>query len=410
MNDQTLITSDKKKDSKYAIWFIAIIFGALAGIAGSFLVFGYYFQKQLVAFSGEPQTIVKEVTQLQDNEIVDVVEQSTDSVVSIVVTKDVPQFQELFSPFDLFFGQPESRQRDDDQIFEKKRIGGGTGFFVSEDGMIVTNRHVVADAGADYTVVTYDGTEYPATVLARDSVLDFAILQVEGDGFDAVKIGDSDEIKIGQTVIAIGNSLGRFSHSVSRGIISGVSRDIVAGVGRGQGEELTDIIQTDAAINFGNSGGPLLDLEGNVIGINTAVAQGAENIGFAIPSNQFAKLITDVKENGTILRPFIGVRYIPLTKEIANEINVKYDHGVLVLRGDQLTDFAVMPGSPADKAGIMENDIILEVDGDKITEEMTLAKLITDYSVGDEILLKVWHKGEEKDVPVTLESRNPTTR
>lgn len=410
MNEENFVENNhtpKKVRVSVMILLLTAAVGIFTGAVGSALVFGYVFEKRIESLSEKPPTIVKEVTQLQDENIVDVVDSTTKSVVSIIATRDVPQYQELFSPFDLFFGQPQRRPNiPEDQLFEKQKVGGGTGFFVSEDGMIVTNRHVVADAQAEYTVVLYDGSEYPATILARDDILDFAVIKIEGEDFAAAELGNSDDIRIGQTVIAIGNSLGEFSHSVSRGIVSGVSRDIVAGGGFGGAEELTDIIQTDAAINFGNSGGPLLDLEGKVIGINTAVAQGAENIGFAIPINQVMRLIEDVKENGTISRPFIGVRYVPLTAEIQQEIGVEYDYGVLVLRGERITDFAVLPGSPADKAGIMENDIILEVDGEKITEKNPLVQIINKRKAGDAIELKVWHKGKEKEVDIVLEDKS----
>ncbi len=400
-------TSREKAHNIRLILLVAAV-GLLAGTVGSTLVYGYMFDKYIDKLPVHNQTIVKEVTQFKDHSIVDVVDVTTPSVVSIVVTKDVPQYNHMYSPFDLFFGVPDGQRSSpqEQHSFEKQKIGGGTGFFVSEDGMIVTNRHVVADIDAEYTVVTSDGAEYPATILARDHVLDFAVLKVDGAGFTAAQLGNSDNIKIGQTVIAIGNSLGEFSHSVSRGIISGVRRDIVADGGMTGAEELTGIIQTDAAINFGNSGGPLLDLSGNVIGINTAVAHGAENIGFAIPINQVIRLIEDVKRDGKISRPFIGVRYVALTKDIAREIHVDYDYGVLVVRGDHVTDFAVLPGSPADKAGIVENDIILKIDETKITEKEPLAKIINEYRIGDTIRATVWHKGVEKVVDIVLKDKD----
>ncbi|PID52424.1 MAG: hypothetical protein CR972_01925 [Candidatus Moraniibacteriota bacterium] len=402
-----VVQKPKKKTSNTSLILLVAAIGLLAGVVGSALVYGYMFEKYVLTLSEKSPTIVKEVTQLQDDTIIDVVSATTPSVVSIVVTKEVPQYNQMYSPFDLFFGVPNGQRNvPGEKLFEKQKIGGGTGFFVSEDGMIVTNRHVVSDSNAEYTVVTSDGEEYSAEILARDNVLDFAVLKVEGDGFTAANLGNSDEIKIGQTVIAIGNSLGEFSHSVSRGIISGMSRDIVAGGGLTGAEELTGIIQTDAAINFGNSGGPLLDLSGKVIGINTAVAQDAENIGFAIPINQVMRLIEDVQRDGKISRPFIGVRYVALTEEISSEINVKYDYGVLVVRGDRVTDFAVLPGSPADKAGIVENDIILEVDGKKITDENPLVKIINEYQVGDTVQFKVWHKGEEIMKDIVLQDKN----
>ncbi len=206
-------------------------------------------------------------------------------------------------------------------------------------------------------------------------------------------------------MIAIGNSLGEFSNTVSKGIVSGLKRNLTASGGMGQSETLSNIIQTDAAINPGNSGGPLLDINGEVIGINVAMAQGAQNIGFAIPSNQIKKVIDQVKTTGKITAPYLGVRYIPVDSQVKQKINFPFDYGVLVVRGDTVTDFAVIPGSPADKAGIVENDVILEVDGTKIDSSNGLADLISKHNVGDTITLKVWHKGDVKDVQVQLAER-----
>jgi len=396
----------QKVESKIPFIILISLIGFISGVLGSALVYNFAFKDRVVTESQKPQTIIKEVTQLQDNSIVDVVENTTSSVVSIIASKDVPQYQRMFSPFDFFFS-PNGRESmpQQEQLFEKQKVGGGTGFFVSSDGMIVTNRHVVADRDAEYTVITSDGVELNATILARDDMLDFAVIKVEGTEFNVVDLGNSDDIKIGQTVIAIGNSLGEFSHSVSRGIISGVQRNIVAGGGLEGAERLNNIIQTDAAINFGNSGGPLLDLEGKVVGINTAVAQGAENIGFALPINQVMRLINDVKKTGKISRPFVGVRYVAMTQEIKEELNVPYDHGILVVRGQNIVDFAVLPGSPADEAGIEEYDVILEIDGQQINADNSLSHIIANYSVGDTVTLKVWHKGEERDVSITLKDK-----
>ncbi len=402
MDDSHL--SQKKNKSFVATIAIVALVGFVAGILGSAVVYGFVIKKNVQVIPEQRETIVNHITQLQDETIIDVVADTTSSVVSIVATKDVPKYQHLFnSPAEFFRTSPQQIPQQG-QLFEKQKVGGGTGFFVSSDGSIVTNKHVVADNDAEYTIITSDGREYQAIVIARDDILDFAVLKIEGDNFQAANLGNSDEVQIGQTVVAIGNSLGEFSHSVSRGIISGMQRDIVANSGNGI-EHLTDIIQTDAAINFGNSGGPLLDLDGDVVGINTAVAQGAENIGFAIPINQVIKLIDDVKTTGMILRPFLGVRYIEMTSEIKEELNFPYDDGILIVRGQDITDFAVLPGSPADEAGLTEYDIIMEIDGEKITSDKTLAHLISNRSIGDTITLKIWHKGEQEDIIVILKDK-----
>lgn len=278
-------------------------------------------------------------------------------------------------------------------------------FFASADGLVVTNKHVVSDEAATYTVVVNGGKEYEAKVLGKDPNNDIAILKVEGTDFPVLPLGDSDAIKVGQIAIAIGNPLGEFANSVSRGIVSGVQRDVTAGSGFGQEERLTNIIQTDAAINPGNSGGPLFNINGQVIGVNVAVAQGAENIGFALPINDVKRIIEQVKTLGRIATPYIGVRHILLTEESAKQLELPYSYGALVLRGQNITDFAVIPGSPGDKAGLVENDIILEINGKKIDQNNTLSKIISQYNVGEELTLLVWHKGDTKEVKLTLEEK-----
>jgi len=323
-------------------------------------------------------------------------------VISIVITKDVPKFKSYFE----FFNRGWGGQQEENPETEKQKVGGGSGFIVSANGMVVTNKHVVEDTDADYTVITSDGKEYSARVLARHPSLDVAIIKIDGDNFPVLEFGDSDNLKIGQTAIAIGNQLGEFSNSVSRGIVSGLKRNVVAGSGWGQTELLSNIIQTDAAINPGNSGGPLLNISGQVIGVNVAMAQGAENIGFALPINKVKKTIQQVKDNGKISIPFLGVRYIILNESIQKENDLPFAYGALVLRGEKITDLAVTPGSPADKADIVENDIILEIGGEKITEKNQLSDLIFKYGINEEITLKIWHKGDEKEVKVKLEERN----
>jgi len=252
-------------------------------------------------------------------------------------------------------------------------------------------------------VLTNDGEKYEAEVLAKDSVLDIAILKVKGKDFSYLKFGDSDLLKPGQTVIAIGNALAEFRNSVSVGVVSGLSRSIVAGDFSGRSELLEGVIQTDAAINPGNSGGPLLDLAGNVIGVNVAVQRGAENIGFALPSNTVKSIVDSVKEHGEIVRPYLGVRYIQVTEGLKKKNNLSVDYGALIIRGETTEDLAVIPGSPADKAGLVENDIILEVNGVKLDGKKSLALLIRQKKVGDEITLKILSKGKEKEVKVLLE-------
>ncbi len=209
---------------------------------------------------------------------------------------------------------------------------------------------------------------------------------------------------MGQSVIAIGNALGEFRNTVSVGVISGLARSITAGDNSGKAEVLDHVIQTDAAINPGNSGGPLLDLKGKVIGVNVAVAQGSQNIGFALPINSVKGAIESVKESGRIIRPYIGIRYAAINAEMKEKNNLTVDYGILVKSGANQNELAVIPGSPADKAGIVENDIVLEVDGVKLDDQTNFASIIREKKIGQVINLKILHKGAEKNVSVVLEA------
>ncbi len=360
------------------------------------------------------QTIkqINEKIQRQDELVVSVVKQASPAVVSIVASKDVPVVEQYFvNPFgnDPFFQQffkdlptpqaPQYRQKGT----TKQQVSAGTGFIVSPDGMIVTNKHVVADTAAEYTVFFNDGSKYPAKVLARDPVDDLAIIKIEKSGLPTAVLGNSSAIDVGQSVIAIGNALGEFSNTVSVGIVSGLKRSITASGGDIGTESLTDLIQTDAAINPGNSGGPLLNLRGEVIGMNTAMASGAENIGFAIGINKAKRDIASVKQSGKITHPFLGVRYVMITPDIAKEKKLPIDHGTLVL-GDAKNP-AVVKNSSADKAGIKSDDIIIAVNGEMVDKDHLLGDLVGKYGVGDGITLRINRSGIEMDVKVMLEER-----
>lgn len=343
--------------------------------------------------------------------ITSVVQQAQPAVVSIVISKDVPVIERYFesvpgAPFDDFFGNgnpfsfqlPQLRQNGT----QRREVGGGSGFLVSEDGYIVTNKHVIADSRAEYTVFTNDGNKYEAKVVAQDPSNDIAILKIDGRGFAHLEFGDSDQIQVGQSVIAIGNALGEFRNTVSVGVISGLSRSITAATETGPVEQLDEVIQTDAAINPGNSGGPLLGLNGKVLGVNVAVALGSQSVGFALPSNTIASAVDTVKSGGKITRAYLGVRYMPVTAAIQESNNLPMDYGLLIVRGEATTDLAVIPASPADKAGLEEGDVILEFDGQKMTNEVSLSNLVGKKKPGETVLLRIWHKGEEKTISVTL--------
>lgn len=288
------------------------------------------------------------------------------------------------------------------QVYESG--GAGTGFIITNDGLIITNKHVVTDSKAQYTVVTDDGKSYDGVVQSVDPFQDIAVIKIDARNLPVVELGDSDELKVGQWVVAVGNALGKFENTVTVGVISARNRKIEATDENGSNpESLENIIQTDAAINPGNSGGPLVNMKGQVVGINTAVAADAQGIGFAIPINEAKSAIDSIKKTGRIIRPYLGVRYLPITKELASANKYPVDYGALVLKGQSAGQVAVVPGSPADKAGIKENDIILEVNGDKIDGNNGLVKLIQQYSVGDTVELKILSAGQEKTAKVKLE-------
>lgn len=343
-----------------------------------------------------------EVVSSQEALVIAAVKKAAPSVVSIIIYKEVPIYENVFDPWNFF--QPFDRQQKGTQ---RQEVGGGTGFVVSDTGLIITNKHVAEDKEAEYVIINNEGEKYDAEILAQDPFQDLALLKVDNSNLPVLELSDSDSLQIGQTVVAIGNALGEFRNTVSVGVISGLGRSLTAGSGlTGQQEILEEVIQTDAAINQGNSGGPLLNLEGKVIGINTARASGADNIGFALPINKAKKIIKDIQEKGRIVYAFLGVRYAPINKAVQEANNLPYDYGVLVIRGAGVTQSAVMPGSAADKAGIKENDIILEIDGVKIDEKNTLAKLIQKHNPGDDVSLKIWRAGEEKTIKATLGEHN----
>ncbi|HTM67720.1 MAG TPA: trypsin-like peptidase domain-containing protein [Candidatus Binatia bacterium] len=367
----------------------------------------------------EPQKPVEGMS--EEDKTVAVVESASPAVVSIVISKDVPVYEQYYANpfgdgqqgdfFQQFFGNqpgigiPQYRQKGT----EHQEIGAGSGFLVSGDGTIVTNRHVVADEGADYTVILQDGRKFPGKVLGRDPVNDIAIIKIDkaadAKDFPFIPLGDSSKLKVGQKVVAIGYALGRFDNTASTGIVSGLERRIQAGDGMNREEDLFGVIQTDAAINPGNSGGPLLNLHGEAIGVNVAIVQGSQNIGFALPINDIRKVVDSVKKDGRISRAFLGVRYVMINKDIKEKNQLPVDHGALIARGDTQSDLAVSPGSPADVAGLVENDIILEVEGKALSEEYPLFVAIAKYNAGDKVTLKVLHKGKEQQVVITLTER-----
>ena len=257
----------------------------------------------------------------------------------------------------------------------------------------------------EYTVILEPKKKYPAKVLARDPINDIAILKINDKNLPYLKLADSSKIELGQEVIAVGNALGEFHDTVSFGIISGLSRFIQAtNQLTNQAERLRGLIQTDAAINPGNSGGPLVDMEGQAIGVNTAMVMGAQNIGFAIPINYAKKDLEEVRKYGKIRFPFLGVKYILITKELAEKNKLPVDYGALIVR-ETLGESPVVKGSAAEKAGLREFDIILEARGEKITPENSLSHILQKCKIGEEIELRVLREKKEQIFKVKLQER-----
>lgn len=362
--------------------------------------------------TGEEERIPEYLSIIDYEEtIIGVIEEVADSVVSIVVTKDLPVIRRRSpeDPFSMippefrefFFGVPF-----DDYGFEndetiRREIGGGTGFIISPDGMIVTNRHVVEDEVADYTVLLNDGRSFDAEVIARSPVQDLAVLKINADEeLQTVSLGNSDSLRLGQTIIAIGNALGEFRNTVSVGVVSGLSRNIVAAGGGGRMERFEGLVQTDAAINRGNSGGPLVNLRGEIVGINVAMAIDAQNIGFAIPINHVRNAIESIKETGEIRIPFLGIRYYMINREIAQEEELPVEYGALVRGGPDGP--GVFPDTPAYEAGVQENDIIIRINNQRVDDQKPLWVHIREKVVGETITLTVIREGEELSIEVTL--------
>ncbi|HEX5744108.1 MAG TPA: trypsin-like peptidase domain-containing protein [Candidatus Saccharimonadales bacterium] len=290
-----------------------------------------------------------------------------------------------------------------------QQSAAGTGIIVSKD-VIVTNRHLVPSGTANVSVTLSDGTELKdVSVIGRtgsNDSLDVAFLKVnntQGRDLKPASLGDSSKVQVGDRVVAIGNALGQFQNTVTSGIISGHGRDVLAGDSSGTGatENLVDLFQTDAAINSGNSGGPLVDLNGRVIGMNTAVAGNAQNIGFAIPINDVKGLIGQVVESGRFKRPYLGVRYVPLTADVAARYGLKVDEGAFVVPGGP-SDPSVLPGSPAAKAGLKDGDVITAVGGTKIDRTHSLTSLIGKRKVGERVRLTVVRDARTIHISATL--------
>lgn len=331
------------------------------------------------------------------------------AVVSITISKSLEAIEKEIPP-DLLpflpFGPHIQIPEEDIDARGRVKIGGGSGFIVDKSGIILTNRHVIVDSAAEYTVIADDNKKYKAEILARDPIDDVAILKINAPvgGLPTVDLGNSSKIDLGESVLAIGNALGLFKNTVSAGIVSGLSRSIKAAVDPLHMQELRGLIQTDAAINPGNSGGPLVNLEGEAIGINTAIVFGAQNLGFAIPINAAKRDLNDLKKFGRIRRPLLGLRYITIDENLKEKLKLAVDYGALVINQGVHAP-AIVKDSPAQQAGIHEKDIILECNGEKITTEKTIQDFLEEMKVNDALSLKVLRKDKQLNIKVILAER-----
>lgn len=315
----------------------------------------------------------------EDDAVIDAVKKVSPSVVAVFgESQSSPDI--TFDPFSM--NQPQTSQTI------------GTGFVVSP-GVIVTNKHVVADTSAKYTVITKDGRKFDPVKIYRDPTLDLALIKINDALLQPIILGNSDNLQVGQSVIAIGNALGKFDDTVTTGVVSGLGRDVSAGNPfSGGSEQLSDLIQTDAAINPGNSGGPLLNLQAQVIGVNVATTQGAQNIGFSIPINSIKTLVDQFVKTGTVEKPFIGIQYTFVSEDVA--IANDMPSGAYI---DQ-----VITNSPADKAGLQHGDVITKINNQKIDSDKVIPQIMQNEKVGDKVSIEVWSNGNTKTVNITLEA------
>lgn len=391
MTKESIKTNAKNQEktavlnTRLVIILVAFLAGILGGVLGARFVPG---NRITSLDTSAQQQIVSSQSELISKLASDV----SPSVVSINVTSA----RQPVTSFEQLFGDSSSQTSE----------SAGTGIIISSDGMIITNRHVIPDGDIDISVTTNDGKTYDnVELIAKDPRTNFDIAFIKINGVSDLKpatIGDSSKMKVGDAVIAIGYALGEFSNTVTSGIISGVGRPITASDGGSNAESLTNLFQTDAAINPGNSGGPLVNMSGEVIGINTAVAGNAENIGFSIPVNDVKTQIASILEKGKIEVPYLGIRYVVVTPALQKRFDLAIDFGAWLKSSDATQ--AVINGSPADKAGLKEGDIVTYVNGEKVDVDNPLATRLSKYGVGDSVELTYVRDGKEQKTTATLEA------
>lgn len=303
--------------------------------------------------------------------------ETEDAVVNVIVYDE-----ETTVLIDFVTGEQESSTK-------KVQKGRGTGFLISQDGYILTNKHVVESAGdvnASYRIIMNTGKQYYAQLIGKDPLNDLAVLKIFDENLPFVRLGDSNSLQVGTSVIAIGNALGQYQNSATKGIVSGLGRSILAAEDSGSIEVLDNVIQTDAEINFGNSGGPLINLRGEVIGINVAIDESGRAIGFAIPVNDARPVINSIIESGRIIRPRLGISYTMLTPEIAIDNKLNRTSGAWI---NSVSGKPVVEGGPAERAGLRDGDVIFEINAIAIEGKNTLLSVVQKYKPGEKIGMKV---------------------
>jgi S1-C subfamily serine protease len=373
-----VVATSKRRAPIVLIVVAAVILCAAAGFGGMKLYYAISNKNNSEVTPRQTATDDGNQQITQEEEVIaNVVEQVSPSVVSIVTSSQTTSF----------YGEAQEEE------------GAGSGVIVSSDGYILTNKHVV-DGTNTVNVVLHDGTTYEnVKVLGSDPLNDIAFLKIDGaTDLAAAELGDSSSIRVGQKVVTIGNSLGQYQNTVTSGIVSGTGRPISAQAGD-QVEHLTDLIQTDAAINPGNSGGPLLNLSGQVIGINTAIVEDAQGIGFAIPINATKGMLKGVLEGKGVQRAYLGVTYISITATVAKEYSLPVKRGAFVYNGNET---AVVSGSPAAQAGVQDRDIITKVGDLEVGAKGEVGSLVAEYAPGDTIELTILRNGQTLTVKVTL--------
>jgi serine protease Do len=348
---------------------------------------------------------------MDDKQVIATIKKVMPAVVSIAIAKHLEDLEKEL-PKELYpfipGGPNGEKLQIPDSMVDKRgmvQIGGGSGFIVEPDGLILTNKHVISDSKAEYTVILDDGRRFAAEILSRDPINDVAIIKIKASGLPCLKLGDATKLQLGQSLIAIGNALGVFKNTVSLGIVSGLSRSITAqSEPDAAPQEMRGLIQTDAAINPGNSGGPLVDAQGLVIGVNAAIVSGAQSIGFAIPVNAARRDLDDIKKYGRIRRPLLGLRYLMIDDNLKEKMNLPMNYGALVVRESE-HDSAVVPESPAEKAGLKEKDIVLTLNGARLDRDHPIQDFLENLNVNDEIDLLVLRDGQQSNIKVKLAER-----